>query len=595
MDFILSNPWIFITIGIVIVVIGLIIFLASIYKVAAIDKALIITGGKEPTIKVSGGAFVIPIFRKADYFDLCMLTVKADKDEIKTSTAVPIVADWTAQIRPCVNDPEKLRTAIISFKERGNEGIIADVKLTLMGAVRDVVASMTPEAILRDKEKFKLEVQKSVDDEMQNMGLELVSLNIQDITDTNHYYSNIAALDSAEKDKAAQIKQAEVDQATREKKAESKKAAEIAEATATKETKLAQMDAELAEKEKRKDTDMKLAAFKIQTETANADADIAKDLQKTIRERELEERKGAVAVMKAEQENLAAQKQREVMITRAESEKEKLRVNAEAQANVQAIAAEATIKVAERKADAARKEAQGEADVETTKAEARVNVANRDAEAVKKTAEAQAAKTRAEGLAEAEVSKAKAVADAEGKKADLLADAEGTKAQLLAEAEGIKAKKLAEAEGERALAEARAANDKVNFEIEKIKIRTEADIKIATATAEIMAKLGQNAEFVNIGGGSLPGAPGAAGTGNILLDTLSQIPVLMKSLNVQNEALNDRPVTGEIKELSDAIFSGLGALAKQDNSTSDTKISNEDPFTSDEELSAISPIDDIDD
>lgn len=68
----------------VVALLVLIIFLCKIYKVAEMDKALIITGGKEPVIKVSGGSFVIPIFRKADYFDLCMLTVPADSDEIKT-------------------------------------------------------------------------------------------------------------------------------------------------------------------------------------------------------------------------------------------------------------------------------------------------------------------------------------------------------------------------------------------------------------------------------------------------------------------------------------------------------------------------------
>lgn len=107
MEFIIAN------IGIIIAVIAVIvalIFLASIYKVASIDKALIITGGKEPIIKVSGGAFVIPIFRKADYFDLCMMTVTADKDEIKTATAVPIVADWTAQI-------------VLAYRSRKNFGL----------------------------------------------------------------------------------------------------------------------------------------------------------------------------------------------------------------------------------------------------------------------------------------------------------------------------------------------------------------------------------------------------------------------------------------------------------------------------------------
>lgn len=555
--FLATYGWI---IGVVVAVIAVIVFMASIYKVADIDKALIVTGGKEPVIKVSGGSFVIPIFRKADYFDLCMLTVRADKDEIKTLTAVPIIADWTAQIRPRVNDMDKLRTAIISFKERGKDGIIDDVRLTLMGAVRNVVASMTPEDILKDKDAFSQKVQVNVADEMDNMGLELVSLNIQDITDNNGYFDNIAAIDAADKRQAAEVKEAHVDRETRERKAEARKAAEVAEANAQKETELARMDAELIQSQKRKETDLQLAQFKIETDTANANAEVASELQRTSRLKEVEQKKGDVEVMKAEQQNLAAMKQREVMITKAESEKQKLEVEAQAAAQVQAIEAEAKVKVAEREANAARTVAQGDADVEKTKATARVNVAEQDAKAVKMNAEATAAKVKAEGQAEADVAKAKAMAEAEGYKAQQLAEAEGTKAKLLAEAEGIKAKKLAEAEGEKELAAARAANDQVNFQIESLKIQADAQVQIATATAQIMANIGEKAEFVNIGGGTIPGIAGAGSTGNVLVDTLSQIPMLMKTLNAQNQALNGRGVTEEVEDLSKAALSGLGAL-----------------------------------
>ena len=557
------NIFIYVGIGVA-CLIAIIVFMMLIYRVADVDKALIITGGKEPIIKVSGGAFVIPIFRKASYFDLCMLTVSADSDEIKTSTAVPVVCDWTAQIRPCVSDPLKLRTAIISFKERGNQGIIDDVKLTLMGAVRDVVAAMTPEQILRDKEEFKKQIQSGVSDELDNMGLELVSLNIQDITDNNEYFNNIAAIDAAEKRQAADIKKAEVDKITRQRQAVAKKEAEIAEAEAKQEAEIARMTAEQTEKEKRKETDMKLAQFKTETDTANADAEIAKELQATIRQKEVEQRKGAVEITRQEQANLAAQKEREVMITKAEAEKETKRVNAEAMANVLSIEADAKIQVAEREADAARKIAQGEADVETTKAEARVKVATNDAEAIKKKAEAEASKTRAEGQAAADVEKAKRLAEAEGEKARQLAEAEGIKAKKLAEAEGVKANLLAQAEGERELAAARASNEKVNFEIEKLKIQTEAQIKIATAQAEIMANIGQNAEFINIGGGNAPGISGTGSTGNVLIDTLAQLPVLMKVLNTENEALNGQAVTEEVKDLSKAIAAGLGVLKNED-------------------------------
>lgn len=559
-------PIVIIVAIIAIIVAAFLLIAKSMYKVASIDKALIITGGKKPKIIVSGGAFVIPIIRKADTFDLCMITVRADEDEILTSTAVPIVADWTAQIRPDVRDEQKLTTAIISFKERGKEGIINDVKLTLMGAVRDVVASMTPEQILTDKEKFKQEVESNVSDEMDKMGLELVSLNIQDVSDNNGYYENIASIDAADKQQAADIKAAKVDRETREKTAIELQSAEIAEANARRESELAKMDAEQIEAEKRKETDIKKAQYRTETDTAQANAEVAKELQLTLRQQEVEQRKGEVEVMKQEQANLAAQKEREVKITRAEAEKETMKISAEAEANVKAIEAETSIKVAESNANAKRQEAKGNADVETTQADARVAVAERDASAVKKKAEAEAEKIKATGHAEAEVVKAKAEAEADGKKADLLADAEGVKAKLLAEAEGVKAKKLAEAEGEKALAEARAANDKVNFEIESLKIKTEAQIQIATKTAEIMANIGQNAEFVNIGGGNLPGANGNTGSGNVLIDTLSQIPGLMKILNTENQALNGRNVTAEVKDLSDSALSGLSALHEEKTS-----------------------------
>ena len=498
----------------------LIIFLCSIYKVADIDKALIITGGKEPIIKVSGGSFVIPIFRKAQYFDLCMLTVKADRDEIRTITSVPIVTDWTAQIRPDVNNPENLKKAIMSFKERGSDGIIQDVKLTLTGAVRDIVASMTPEAVLKDKAKFAENVRDTVQDEMRNMGMELVSLNIQDISDNNHYYDNIAALDMEDKRLAAENKRADIDRDVRKKKAEAEKDASQNE-----------LDARLAIAEKQRDNDIKKAGFKAETDRANADAEIAGELQRTVRQQEVAEQQGRVEVVRQEQANLAAEKEKAVIATKAEAEKERQRIAAEAEANVNRIAAET-----------------------------RVQIAEKDANATKISAEAQAEKTRKEGQAVADVAREKGLAEAEITKQKGLAEAEITKEKGLAEAEAERAKLMAQADGERALADARASNEKVNFEIESLKIKCDAQIKIATQTAQIMANLGQNAEFVNIGGMAQgPGAVGG-GTGNVLLDTLAGIPTLMKSLNVQNEALNGRSFNEEVEGLVGSVANPMKGM-----------------------------------
>lgn len=516
-------------------VVAVVLFLLSIYKVADIDKALIITGGKEPVIKVSGGAFVIPIFRKAQYFDLCMLTVKADRDEIRTITSVPIVTDWTAQIRPDVSNMANLKKAIMSFKERGQDGIITDVKLTLTGAVRDIVASMTPEAVLRDKAEFAQKVRETVEDEMRNMGMELVSLNIQDISDNNHYYDNIAALDMEEKRREAENKRARIDQEVRTQKAEANKIASQSE-----------LDAKLAVAEKLRDNDLKMAEFKVETDKAKADADVAGELQRTIRQQEIAEQQGRVEVVRQEQANLAAIKKKEVIVTEAQAAKERDMIAADAEANVQKIHADAQVQIAEKNATAVKIEADANAVKVTREGQAAADV-------VKAQGTAEAEMKKLNGSTEAEIIRQKGIAAAEAKKAEMLAEAEGKKASLLAEAEGERQKLLAQAEGEQKLAEARASNDKVNFEIEKIKLEQQARITVATKTAEIMAEIGKNAEFVNIGGAASGNGALNSPTGNVLLDTMAGVPALMKMLDTENKALNDKPFTDELRGLVESL------------------------------------------
>lgn len=490
---------------VVVVIAAIVLFLCSIYRVADIDKALIITGGKEPKIKVSGGSFVIPIFRKAQYFDLCMLTVTANKDEVKTETSVPIVIDWTAQIRPDTENLDNLKKAIISFKERGQDGIINDVRLTLTGAVRDIVASMTPEKVLRDKVAFTDNVKSIVSDEMVNMGMELVSLNIQDITDNNGYYDNIAALDMEDKRREAENKKATVDQAVRTQKAESEKIAAQNE-----------LASRLAVAEKQRDNNLQIAKFKAETDKANADANIAGELQQTIRQQEVAEQQGRIRVVEQEQANLAALKEKEVIATRAAAEKQKNEIKAEADANVRKI-----------------------------EADARVQVAEKEANATKITAEAVAEKTRREGMAVADVTKQQG-----------LAEAEVIRSRGIAEAEAERAKLIARADGEKALADARSSNEKVNFEIERLKIEANARVEIATNTAKIMADIGKNAEFVNIGGTGMTGSA----SGNVLVDTLSRIPELMKILNVENKALNGKEFNEELNDLVNSVAEPLHGI-----------------------------------
>lgn len=448
-----------------------------------------------------------------------MLTVTASNDELMTSTSVQIEINWTAQIRPDISSMENLLKAIISFKERGKDAIISDTRMTLMGGVRDVVAAMTPEGVLKEKAVFASKVKDLIKDEMLNMGMELVSLNIQDINDNNGYYNNIAELDMQDKRREAESKKAKVDQAIRTQNAESEREASQNE-----------LQSELAIAEKTRDNKLKMAEYKAETDKADADAAIAGQLQKTIRAQEIAQQEGRVEVVKQEQANLAALKEQEVIATKAESDKKKKRIEAEADANVQTIGAEAKVKVAENEASAIKIQA------------------NAQAEKTKTEGDAVAAVTRKKGEAQADVIKQQGLADAEVARQKGLAQAEVTKQQGLAEAEVEKQKLMAQAEGERALAEARASNDKVNFEIEKLKIETEGNVQVATKAAELMGSVGSKAEFVNIGGSQ------TGGSGNVLVDTLSSIPALMRTLNAENQALNGKPFNDELNGLVKSVL-----------------------------------------
>ena len=351
----------------------------------------------------------------------------------------------------------------------------------------------------------------------EQLGLEIVSLNIQDITDHNGYYDNIAAIDNEEKRREAEKVRATTNQQIREQTAESEKIA-----------KQRELDTELQIAEKNRDNSLKKAEFKAETDKANADAEIAGELQRTVRLQEIAEQEGRVEVVRQEQANLAAQKEKEVVKTKAEADKIRAEIKAEEEANVATINAKATAQVLE-------EEAKGKAKAVETQAQANANA------------------TRVEGETEADIITKKGIA----------------------EAEAIKAKKLAEAEGEKALAEARASNEKVNFEIEKLKIDANARIEIATKTAQIMADIGKNAEFVNIGGG----ATGmGSNTGNVLLDTLAGVPALMKTLDVENNALNGKSFNEEVNGLVSALAEPIkGLLSNATNTTNNTTINEATP------------------
>lgn len=518
-------------VAIIIVIIALLLLTV---KVVTGNEVLVVTGvgatkkvivkgedGKDqityvPKIRIAGASIVIPVIQRSRKFDICVEKANVADDTMKTKTGVEIVLDWGISYAPNADTVESLLPCIRQFLDKQKAEIQDIIKNAVAGGMRAVISTMTPQEVMVGKETLDDLVQKNISVQMDELGYK-VQIYIQEVRDAkgSTYYQDLAAEDRETLKRNAANITAEANQEIRKKAAETERTAKEAE-----------LESQVTIAEKEKETSVKKAAFRAERDQAEADAEVAGRLRKAEREREVVEKNGQIEVMRQEQANLAAQKERDVKVTQAETAKKEAVINAEAEAEQKQIDAEAAAAVlakeAEGRANAAKAEASGRAEAKKTEAAA-------SAEAIKLEAQAEAEKTRMTGQAEADAISAK------GK----------------AEAEAIEAKGRAEAEAARALSDAQAANDRVNFEISKLEIERDMQVQIATNVAQAMARVGEKATFYDFGGTS------GTKDGNLLSNVLGSIPELMKKAELKNQALNNESINDTIGDLVRALATPL--------------------------------------
>src|SRR5690606_32297893 len=89
------------------------------------------------------------------------------------------------------SDPNLLRNAIERFLGREKNEIRIVAQQTLEGALREVLAQMTPEQVNEDRLTFAENLIKSVADDLDKLGLELDTLKIQNVSDDTSYLDSL--------------------------------------------------------------------------------------------------------------------------------------------------------------------------------------------------------------------------------------------------------------------------------------------------------------------------------------------------------------------------------------------------------------------
>ena len=288
------------------------------YVRVPVNKIAFISGiGKN---RVAKGKLVIYLrfFERVDYLDLSVFSVDVntavavptnDFINIKVDAVVNLQVDETAGI---------LEIAAKNFLNRKSSDIAISVKDVLEGNLREIVGQMQLKEIVQNRKNFNEKVQENVAPDLREMGLKVISFNVQNFQEDKQVIENLGAENISKISKEASIARAEAD-----------KEIEIAKANANKEAMDIKLKTEQDIAEKENALAIKKAELKVKADTEKAKADVTYELEKERKRKEIEEVTGLsnlVREQKAIETNKAkyeAEAIREKALAEAEATRQK--------------------------------------------------------------------------------------------------------------------------------------------------------------------------------------------------------------------------------------------------------------------------------
>ncbi|KPC73940.1 membrane protein [Thermoactinomyces vulgaris] len=388
---------------IVLVVFAALVFLGiafwARYKTVGADEAMIVTGSmlgsknvltddanKKIKIIRGGGAFIVPIFQRAEKLSLLSHKLTVSTPEVYTEQGVPIMVDGVAIIK-IGGALEDVATAAEQFMGKSDDVLNDEAREVLEGHLRAILGTMTVEEVYKNREKFAQEVQTVAARDLKKMGLQIVSFTIKDVRDKNGYLEALGRPRIAMVRRDADIAEANAIRDT-----------EIQTAKAREEGTKASLISETNIAEAQKNKELRISEFKIEQDMKRAEADQAYNLQ---------ENRFKQQVVREQMEIELVKKQKMIELEEKEITRREKQYDAEVRKKADA---DRYAKEQEAKALRFEQEARALAEASTIKAKG-----NAEAEAVKAKGLAQAEVEKLEGIAQAEVIRAKGLAEAEAK------------------------------------------------------------------------------------------------------------------------------------------------------------------------------------
>ena len=387
-----------------VVVILFVVFILASYIKAPTDRALIVSGlRKNPKFVIGKSALRIPFLQRVDKLELKMISVDVKtKESVPTNEYINVNIDSAVKIK-VGSSKEMLEKAASNFLNKNEDYIRNSVGDVLEGNVREIIGQMRLEDIVQDRKMFAEKVQENAAPDMARMGLEIVSFNVQNVTDEGNVIENLGIDRVVSISKSAQIS-----------RAESERDIAVAKANATKQANDARIEAETAIAERNNELEIKKQELKRAADVKKAEADAAYEIQQQEQRKTIEITTADANIAKQEKEIELREKEIAVKEKTLDAD---IRKQAEAEKYATQQKADAQLYQRQKEAEAKQFEIQKQAEAKKAQAEADRFAKEQEAEAVKAQGIAEAESIKAKGLAEAEAMEKKAEAMAKYGKA----------------------------------------------------------------------------------------------------------------------------------------------------------------------------------
>jgi flotillin len=366
------SPWGWaIVAAIVFMVVAILMTLTSLYRKVGPHQALIVYGFRGTRVVKGHGTVIMPLVENCRDLSLELMSFDvAPQQDLYTKQGVAVTVEAVAQIK-VKSDPESILTAAEQFLTKPPQEREGLIRLVMEGHLRGIIGQLTVEEIVKQPEMVADRMRNTCADDMNKMGLEVISFTIKEVRDKNEYITNMGRPDVARIKRDADVAAAEADRDTAIKRALAQRESAIAKAQADQERVLAETLSQAKQAEATRDLQVKQAQFLEASKKAQAQADKAYEIQSNVMQQQVTaeavrvqqvEKEAQIKVQEAEiqrhQNELIATVLKQAEIERqrieqlAEAEKQRLITEAEGRASSIRAQGEAEAEIIFKKGDA---------------------------------------------------------------------------------------------------------------------------------------------------------------------------------------------------------------------------------------------------